>query len=103
MNKKYPENICAGIVGFRPEVKLEKIIDIAEKLAKLKNFKKVFVRKNSPDCWGIEVMFKREKTANTEPVSNEIVPLITKYISKSKIGMWDLSGSIIPIKPKKIR
>ena len=103
MNKGHSNNLCAGVIGFYSDTKIERIIEAANKLSKLKNFKRVIIRRVSKDRWGIDVLFKRKKTSNKEPVLKEIVPIITKIIPKKKIGSWDFSGEIIQIKPKIIR
>jgi len=100
--KGYSNNICAGIVGFTSDTKIKDIIKVAEGLSKLKNFKRVMIRRTSNYCWGIDVIFKRKETSKTEPVSGEVISKIKKISPKVKIKQGFFSGEIIQIKPKRI-
>jgi len=103
MIKGYAKNICAGVVGFTSNTKIEDIIEIANKLSSLKKFKRIIIKRTSVNCWGIDAIFKREKTSNKEPASKEIIPIIKKRFPKIRIKEYGFSGEVIQIKPKVIK
>ncbi|MEN7982171.1 MAG: hypothetical protein ABFQ65_01870 [Nanoarchaeota archaeon] len=100
--KGYTHKIGSGVIGFVEKMNANDVVKIANKLAKLKKFKRVLVRRVSERCWGIEMIFSREGDYRNS-VLDEISSVMGKVVGKKKVNRWDVSGEIIQIKPKIIR
>ncbi|MCW8965214.1 MAG: hypothetical protein OQK82_00795 [Candidatus Pacearchaeota archaeon] len=99
--KGYTDKFICGCVGFIEEFGVKDVVKIANKISKMKEFKRVLVRRVSERCWGVDFVFVRKNNKNKD--LDEVLSVIKKVAGNGKVNRWDVSGDVVQIKPKVIR
>jgi len=93
----------SGIIGFVEGTQLNEIKKFAKRLSNIKSFVQILIRRVSEKNWGIGIIFKCNSICKKKrDINDEIKYLLAQTkdeINVKKINYYDISGSVIPVKP----
>ena len=91
----------AGLLSFRPTVRLRDVTAAARVLAKFPDFRCVWVRRVGEDMWGIEFLSNCNDECRQYNISGEMQAWTLRLqdiVPNDMIGGLDVSGEVVVVK-----